>query len=66
MSSKIAVMADPDTVTGFMLGGIKDGFPVKNMEEARDKLKELGVMVYSQVRIEKMEKGNIVLAKERI
>jgi V/A-type H+-transporting ATPase subunit F len=41
MSSKIAVMADPDTVTGFMLGGIKDGFPVKNMEEAGDKLKEL-------------------------
>lgn len=34
-------MADPDTVTGFMLGGIKDGFPVKNMEEAGDKLKEL-------------------------
>jgi len=41
MSSKIVVMADPDTVTGFMLGGIKDGFPVKNMEEAGDKLKEL-------------------------
>jgi len=41
MSSKIAVMADPDTVTGFMLGGIKDGFPVKNMEEAGEKLKEL-------------------------
>ena len=41
MSSKIAVMADPDTVTGFMLGGIKDGFPVENMEEAGDKLKKL-------------------------
>ncbi len=40
MSSKIAVMADPDTVTGFMLGGIKDGFPVEN-EEAEAKLKEL-------------------------
>ena len=48
MSSKIAVMADPDTVTGFMLGGIKDGFPVRNMEEAGDKLKELsqGVLHY--------------------
>jgi V/A-type H+-transporting ATPase subunit F len=41
MSSKIAVMADPDTVTGFMLGGIKDGFPVSNMDEAEVKLKEL-------------------------
>ncbi|WP_321422492.1 V-type ATP synthase subunit F [uncultured Methanobacterium sp.] len=41
MSSKIAVMADPDTVTGFMLGGIKDGFPVSNMDEAGVKLKEL-------------------------
>jgi V/A-type H+-transporting ATPase subunit F len=40
MSSKIAVMADPDTVTGFMLGGIKDGFPVE-LAEAGDKLKEL-------------------------
>ncbi len=41
MSSKIAVMADPDTVTGFMLGGIKDGFPVSNMEEAGETLKKL-------------------------
>lgn len=41
MSSKIAVMADQDTVTGFMLGGVKDGFPVDNMEEAGEKLKQL-------------------------
>ena len=41
MSSKIAVMADQDTVTGFMLGGIKEGFPVNNMEEAGEKLKKL-------------------------
>ncbi len=32
MNSRIAVMADPDTVTGFMLGGIKEGYPVKSME----------------------------------
>ncbi len=41
MSSKIAVMADPDTVTGFMLGGIKEGYPVKNTEEAEKKIEEL-------------------------
>jgi len=41
MSSKIAVMADPDTVTGFMLGGIKEGYPVNGMEEAENKIKEL-------------------------
>jgi V/A-type H+/Na+-transporting ATPase subunit F len=41
MSSKIAVMADPDTVTGFMLGGIKDGFPVSDMDQAGEKLKKL-------------------------
>ena len=41
MKSKIAVMADDDTVTGFMLGGIKEGYPVKNMEEAGKTLEEL-------------------------
>ena len=41
MSSKIAVMADPDTVTGFMLGGIKEGYPVKDIEEAENRLEEL-------------------------
>lgn len=41
MNSKIAVMADPDTVTGFMLGGIKEGYPVKDTEEAGKKLEEL-------------------------
>lgn len=41
MSSQIAVMADQDTVTGFRLGGIKEGYPVQNMEEADKTLKEL-------------------------
>ncbi len=41
MSSSIAVLADPDTVTGFRLGGVKDGYPVSNMEEAENKLKDL-------------------------
>jgi V/A-type H+-transporting ATPase subunit F len=40
-SKNIAVMADPDTVTGFMLGGIKEGYPVKNMEEAEETLDKL-------------------------
>ena len=41
MSSKIAVMADPDTVTGFMLGGVKEGYPVKDTDEAEKKIEEL-------------------------
>ena len=41
MNSNIAVMADEDIVTGFMLGGIKEGHPVKDMEEAEKTLKEL-------------------------
>jgi vacuolar-type H+-ATPase subunit F/Vma7 len=35
MKKDIAIMADPDTVTGFMLGGIKSGFPVHNTEESK-------------------------------
>lgn len=35
MRNEIAIMADPDTVTGFMLGGIKSGFPVHNKDEAK-------------------------------
>lgn len=41
MSSNIAVMADADTVTGFMLGGIKEGYPVENMDEAGKTLEDL-------------------------
>jgi V/A-type H+-transporting ATPase subunit F len=41
MKSNIAVMADDDTVTGFMLGGVKEGYPVKDMEEAEKTLDDL-------------------------
>ena len=41
MKNDIAIMADPDTVTGFMLGGIKSGFPVHNTEESKTTLKQL-------------------------
>lgn len=41
MNSKIAIMADEDTVTGFMLGGIKKGYPVKTTEEADETLQNL-------------------------
>ncbi len=41
MTSKVAIIADPDTVTGFMLGGIKEGYPVENMEEAGNTLDDL-------------------------
>jgi V/A-type H+-transporting ATPase subunit F len=34
-------MAEKDTVTGFRLGGIKEGYPVKNMEEAGKVLEDL-------------------------
>jgi len=41
MKSNIAVMADEDTVTGFMLGGIKEGYPVKDMEKTGEILEDL-------------------------
>ncbi|AXV37156.1 MAG: V-type ATP synthase subunit F [Methanobacteriaceae archaeon] len=41
MSSAIAILADPDTVTGFRLGGVKDAYPVANKEEAENTLKDL-------------------------
>ena len=34
MTSKIAIIADQDTVTGFMLGGVKEGYPVEDSEQA--------------------------------
>ena len=49
MKSNIAVMADEDTVTGFMLGGLKDGFPIKNMEEAEKILEYLIKKEYSVI-----------------
>lgn len=47
MTSNIAVIGDQDTVTGFMLGGIKDGYPVKDMEKAGETLEELIKKDYS-------------------
>ncbi|OEC86467.1 MULTISPECIES: V-type ATP synthase subunit F [Methanobacterium] len=41
MKSSIAVIADPDTVTGFKLGGIKTGYPVEDMNKAKTRLEEL-------------------------
>ncbi len=35
MKSSIAVIADPDTVTGFKLGGVKEGYPVESMDRSR-------------------------------
>ncbi|MDO5850932.1 MAG: V-type ATP synthase subunit F [Methanobacteriaceae archaeon] len=47
MKNDIAIMADPDSVTGFMLGGIKSGFPVRDTEEAKKTLKQLVKDEYS-------------------
>jgi len=41
MKSSIAVIADPDTVTGFKLGGVKEGYPVEDIKEAETTFKEL-------------------------
>jgi V/A-type H+/Na+-transporting ATPase subunit F len=49
MKSNIAVLADEDTVTGFRLGGIKEGYPVKNMEEAGKVLKDLVARNFSVI-----------------
>ena len=41
MNSTIAVVADADTVTGFRLGGIKEGYVVETTEEAEEALTNL-------------------------
>ena len=38
MNSSIAVVADVDTVTGFKLGGIKEGHVVETSQEAEETL----------------------------
>lgn len=47
MTSKIAIIADQDTVTGFMLGGVKEGYPVEDSEQAGKFLEELVAKDYS-------------------
>ena len=47
MTSKIAIIADQDTVTGFMLGGVKEGYPVEDTEEAGKTLEDLVRKDYS-------------------
>lgn len=47
MSSKMAIIADHDTVTGFMLGGIREGYPVENADEASNALEDLVRKDYS-------------------
>jgi len=47
MTSKIAIIADQDTVTGFMLGGIKEGYHVEDTEEAGKTLEDLVRKDYS-------------------
>ncbi len=41
MTSSIAVVADADTVVGFRLGGIKQGYVVETTEEAEEALTKL-------------------------
>lgn len=41
MSSDIAVIGDIDTVTGFKLGGIKEGRVVESADEAKENIKNL-------------------------
>jgi V/A-type H+-transporting ATPase subunit F len=49
MTSKIAIIADEDTVTGFKLGGIKEGYAVENAEEASKTLEDLVAKDYSVI-----------------
>lgn len=49
MTSKIAVIGDQDTVTGFMLGGIKEGYAVEGAEEAKKTLDDLVQKDYSVI-----------------
>jgi V/A-type H+-transporting ATPase subunit F len=41
MKSSIAIVADADTVTGFKLGGIKEGYVVETPQEAEKNLENL-------------------------
>lgn len=41
MKSSIAVVADADTVTGFKLGGVKEGYVVETSQQAEETLDSL-------------------------
>jgi len=41
MESSVAVIGDIDTVTGFKLGGVKEGYEVKTDKDAENALDEL-------------------------
>lgn len=41
MKSSVAVIGDLDTVTGFQLGGVKDGLVVETKQDAENALDEL-------------------------
>ncbi|HOQ19082.1 MAG: V-type ATP synthase subunit F [Methanothermobacter thermautotrophicus] len=41
MTSNIAVVGDRDTVTGFRLGGVREGYVVETPEEAEETIRKL-------------------------
>jgi len=46
--SSIVIVADPDTVTGFRIGGIKEGYVAGSADEAKNIIKDL---IYQRIPI---------------
>lgn len=66
---KVSVVADFDTVTGFRLAGVKEGFPVESSEEALERMKELVkrediAIVITTERIMEKIRGDVSLLME--